>query len=124
MPFRQRAIDPVEVGEKLGVRYFVSGQVRRSGSGFEFSVELADVTTGSVVWAEKYYADLAEVFSVQDEIAISVVEKIAAYVRRAEDPNERWPKPPRNLNAYDYLLRRLTCSTNLISRASRELGGC
>lgn len=106
MPFRQRAIDPVEVGEKLGVRYFVSGQVRRSGKRIRFSVELADVTTGSVVWAENYDADLAEVFSVQDEIAISVVEKIAAYVRRAEI-KRALRKPPRSLNAYDYLLRAL-----------------
>ncbi|MGY4376613.1 TolB-like protein/class 3 adenylate cyclase [Bradyrhizobium sp. i1.3.6] len=106
MPFRQREIDPVEIGEKLGVRYYVSGHVRRSGKRFRFSVELVDVATGSVVWAEKYDTDLADVFEVQDEIAIGVVEKIAAYVRRAEI-KRALRKPPKSLNAYDYLLRAL-----------------
>ncbi|MGY4294706.1 tetratricopeptide (TPR) repeat protein [Bradyrhizobium sp. i1.4.4] len=77
---------------------------RASDSGF--SVELVDVATGSVVWAEKYDTDLADVFEVQDEIAIGVVEKIAAYVRRAEI-KRALRKPPKSLNAYDYLLRAL-----------------
>jgi adenylate cyclase len=106
IPFSRRAIDPVEVGEKLGVRYFVSGRVRRSGTRIRFSVELVDVATSSVVWAENYDTDLTEVFDVQDEIAISVVEKIAAYVRRGE-VKRALRKPPKSLNAYDYLLRAL-----------------
>nr|WP_256466515.1 MULTISPECIES: adenylate/guanylate cyclase domain-containing protein [unclassified Bradyrhizobium] len=106
MPFRRRAIDPIEVSEKLGVRYFVSGRVRRSGKRIRFSVELVDVTSGSVVWAENYDTDLAEVFGIQDEIATSVVERIAAYVRRAE-VKRALRKPPKSLNAYDYLLRAL-----------------
>ena len=83
-----------------------------------------------MVWAEKYDTDLADVFEVQDEIAIGVVEKIAAYVRRAEI-KRALRKPPKSLNAYDYLLRALELlykfdfasfsrAKGLLERASEE----
>ena len=106
MAFRQREIDPAEVGEKLGVRYLVDGRVRLSGSRIRLSVELIDVAGSSVMWAEKYDTNVEEVFSVQDEIAINIVGKIATYIRRTE-VKRAMRKSPQNLNAYDYLLRAL-----------------
>src|SRR5262249_15802344 len=84
MAFRQREVDPAEVGEKLGVRYLVHGGVRRSGSRIRLSVELIDVARASVIWADKYDTTVDEVFEVQDEIAINIVGKIATYIRRTE----------------------------------------
>jgi adenylate cyclase len=104
--FRRRAIDPVKVGEKLGVRYFLSGRVQRSGNRVRLSVELVDVATASVMWAENYDTGLEEVFGVQDEIAINIVGKIANHVRRTE-VKRAMRKPPQNMNAYDCLLRAL-----------------
>jgi adenylate cyclase len=106
MAFRRRAIDPIEVGEQLGVHYFMSGRVRRSPDRIRLSVELIDVATSSVVWAEKYDMKLEELFRVQDEIALNIVGKIATHVRRSE-VKRALRKPPQNLNAYDYLLRAL-----------------
>jgi adenylate cyclase len=104
--FRRRVIDPEQVSEKLGVRYFLSGSVRRSGRRIRLSVELVDVATGGVVWAEKFNTEIQEVFGVQDEIAAQIVGKIAAYVRRA-GIQRAFRKSPESLNAYDYLLRAL-----------------
>jgi adenylate cyclase len=104
--FHRRAIDPALVSEKLGARYFLSGKVRRSGNRIRLSVELGDVSMGSVVWAEKYDAGIAEVFSVQDEIALKIVSKVATYVHRTE-VKRALRKAPQSLNAYDYVLRAL-----------------
>jgi adenylate cyclase len=104
--FRGHSVDAVKVGEKLGVRYFVSGHLRRSGSRIRLSVELVDVATGSVMWAEKYDTNVEEVFALQDDIAINIVKKITTHVRRMEI-KRALRKPPESLNAYDYLLRAL-----------------
>lgn len=104
--FRRRAFDPGQVSEKLGVRYALSGKIRRAGERIRLSVELVDGSTDSVVWAEKYDTGLAEVFDVQDEIALKIVAKIATYVHRTE-VTRALRKAPQNLNAYDYLLRAL-----------------
>src|SRR5207248_10494312 len=102
--FRRRAIDPVRIGEKLAVQYLVAGRIRRFGSRIRLSVELINVATASVSWAENYDTD--DVFGVQDEIATNIVGKIANYVRQTEI-RRAMRKPPQNLNAYDCLLRAL-----------------
>lgn len=106
MAFRRRRIDPIEVGEKLGVQYLVSGRVFRSGPRLRLWVELLDVATASVLWAEKYEFGIDELFQLQDEIATKIVGQIATQVHQTEI-KRALRKPPQNLNAYDYLLRAL-----------------
>lgn len=96
----------MEISDKLGVRYLLTGSIRRQASRLRISVELVDVATAAVMWAESYDAAMEDVFDVQDEIAIKIVGKIAIYVRRSEIRKVA-RKPPTNLNAYDYLLRGL-----------------
>jgi adenylate cyclase len=107
MMIDRRAIDPGKVaGERLGVRYLLSGKIRRVGGRIRLSVELGDLSTASVVWAEKYDADIEQIFSLQDEIALMIVGRISTHVRRAE-VKRAMRKRPQNLNSYDYLLRAL-----------------
>jgi adenylate cyclase len=106
MAFRQRTADPLEVGEKLGVQYFVSGRVRRSGRRLRLWVELVDVASASVLWVERYDFHLNEIFDLQDEIAIKIVGQIATRVRQTEI-RRALRKPPESLTAYDCFLRAL-----------------
>lgn len=106
LAFRKRAIDPVEVGAKLGVQYFVTGRFSRSGSKIRMRVELVDVATTSVLWAEKYDLGINEIFELQDEIAVQIVGHVAARIKQTEI-KRALRKPPQSLNAYDYLLRAL-----------------
>jgi adenylate cyclase len=106
MAFRRRPIDPDEVSEKLGVRYLLSGSVRRTSDRIRISVELLDVAEALVIWAERYDEPIQELFNLQDEIAARIVGKIATHVRRAE-LQRALRKPPQSLNAYDHFLRGL-----------------
>jgi len=96
----------VGISDKLGVRYLLTGSIRRQSGRLRISVELVDVAEAAVMWAENYDTALEDMFDVQDEIAIKIVSKIAAYVRRSEIRKVA-RKPPTNLNAYDYLLQGL-----------------
>jgi adenylate cyclase len=106
LAFRGRSIDPFEVGEKLGVQYFVSGRIRQSGDKIRLWVKLVDVATASIIWGERYDLGINEVFQLQDEISIRVVGHIATNVRQSEIKHAL-RKPPQNLNAYDHFLRAL-----------------
>ncbi|QIO98820.1 adenylate/guanylate cyclase domain-containing protein [Bradyrhizobium symbiodeficiens] len=104
--FARRSLDPILASEKLGVRYILSGKVRKSERNIRLSAFLTDLATGSVIWAEKYDAKIEDIFSVQDEIALAVVARVATHVRRAE-VKRAMRKRPQSLNAYDHLLRSL-----------------
>jgi adenylate cyclase len=106
MAFRRRAVDPAEVGEKLGVEYLASGRVFRSGRQVRLWVELVDVATTVILWKEKYDFAMSDIFELQDEIAVKIVAQIASRVREAE-VKRALRKPPQSLSAYDYLLRAL-----------------
>jgi adenylate cyclase len=106
LAFRQREIDPVQIGQRLGVQYLLGGSIRRSGGRMRLAVELVDIKTGLVIWAEKYDLAFHEVFDVQDEISVVIVNKIAAHVRRAQI-KRALRKKPTNLTAYDHLLQAL-----------------
>jgi adenylate cyclase len=106
MALRSRRSSPLKIGERLGVRYLLTGTVRHGNGDLKISVELLDVATGSILWAESYQGDTAKVFDVQDEIAGKIVSKIAIYIRQSEI-KRALRKPPNSLNAYDHLLKAL-----------------
>jgi eukaryotic-like serine/threonine-protein kinase len=74
--FRGRNASVSEIGEKLGVNTVFEGSVRKSGNRLRISVQLIDVATGFRLWSERYDRELADIFDVQDEIALAVVEAL------------------------------------------------
>ncbi|SFJ87026.1 TolB amino-terminal domain-containing protein [Bosea sp. OK403] len=102
--YRGRAVDVKQVGRELGVRYVLEGSVRKAGSSMRVTAQMIDASTGVHVWAERYDRSSDNIFTLQDEIALSVVGAIAPSVRRAEiDRVKR--KRPESLDAYDLVLR-------------------
>ncbi|MET4455464.1 adenylate/guanylate cyclase domain-containing protein [Bradyrhizobium sp. RT3b] len=104
--FVRRSMDVSLASEKLGVRYVLSGKLRRARDSIRLSVELTDLAAGSVIWAEKYDPKIEDIFVVQDEIASAIVERVATHIRRTE-VKRAMRKRPQSLNAYDHLLRAL-----------------
>jgi tetratricopeptide (TPR) repeat protein len=66
--------------------------------------QMIDVSTGAHVWAERYDRNSADIFALQDEIALSAVGAIAPSVRKAEIERVR-RKRPESLDAYDLVLQ-------------------
>lgn len=102
--FRQSNIEPAIVGQKLGVQYVLYGRFRRSEKRIRISVELVDIDTTAVLWAEHFDADISDVFDVQDEIVVRTAAQIATHIRNTE-VRRALRKRPADLNAYDYFLQ-------------------
>ena len=64
---------PAEDRAGLGVRYVLSGSVRREQRPSADQSELSDVESGSVIWVDRYDGDLTELFDLQDRIATRIV---------------------------------------------------
>jgi transcriptional regulator with AAA-type ATPase domain/TolB-like protein len=112
-------VDVRVVGQELGVTYAVSGSVRRAGPRIRVSVELAETSAGTVVWATSFDGVSDDPFALQDQIAARVVSTIAPQVREAE-LRRVLRKRPENLEAYDCTLRALAQIYQLNAAAFAE----
>ncbi len=94
------------VGRDVGVRYVLSGSVRRASDRLRVSAELAETARGTVVWASHFDGISEDLFALQDQIATRVVSTIAPQVREAE-LRRALRKRPDSMEAYDCVLRGL-----------------
>ena len=104
--FRGKSIDLTEIGRKLGVSFILEGSVRRAGQRVRITAQLIEVSNGMHLWAERYDRSLDDIFTVQDEVAQTIVSTL---VKRIEDAKlqQSLRKPTTSLAAYDCLLRGL-----------------
>ncbi len=107
--------DLQKIGRTLGVRYILTGTVRRHGERSRVSALLRDTDSGTALWAETVDAGLNELFDFQDEVVQKVVAGIAPNVARAE-LERSMRKRPENFSAYDYTLQAL----HLIFRLDKD----
>ncbi|MGH7333871.1 MAG: adenylate/guanylate cyclase domain-containing protein [Candidatus Rokuibacteriota bacterium] len=104
--FRQSPADVASVGQDLGVRYVLSGSIRRAGERIRIGGELADTETRTVLWTDRIEGRLDDLFDLQDRLSEKVVTTIAPHIREAE-VRRALRKRPENLDAYDFMLRGL-----------------
>ncbi len=103
-PFRDKPVATAQVGQQLKAACVLAGSIRRGGSRLRISAQLLDAGTDSLLWSERYDREMADVFTVQDEIA----RKIAEALRVTLSPQEQAAiaaKPTENAHAYDLYLR-------------------
>ena len=108
----RRQTDPGDIGRALGVRYVMSGSVRRSTRMVRVSAQLHDVSTGASLWAENTEQPVGELFDLQDMIVRRIVAGIAPHVRSAELRNAL-RKHPEKFTAYENTLRALSFINSL-----------
>jgi TolB-like protein len=117
--YRGRAVDVKQVGRELGVRYVLEGSVRRGGDRLRITGQLVSASTGAHLWADRFEGKLAEVFDLQDQVAMSVVGAIARRLEDAEIERAK-RKPTEDLDAYDYYLRGLAIADIVTREANDE----
>jgi TolB-like protein len=98
------ALAPGQIAEHLGVRYVLTGDLRREGERPEIHAQLFGAESEQVIWSAKYDGPLGDVFAFQDEVTEVIAANLAAEIRAAE-----WRRAvdsaPAELSAYGLLLR-------------------
>ncbi|QKC87707.1 transcriptional regulator [Mesorhizobium sp. NZP2234] len=102
----EKTIAPEEAGRKLGVDYVATGTVRNTAGRLIVSVELVEVRTARIVWAETFERRPDDIFAVLDDIGDSIVSSISAEIETVER-NRAMLKAPNSLNAWEAYHRGL-----------------
>jgi TolB-like protein/DNA-binding winged helix-turn-helix (wHTH) protein len=77
--------DITAIGRKLGVATVLEGSVRREGERVRITVQLIDVSNGFHLWSETYDKQMTDLFTVQDDIARSVVSALQLQLLPGQD---------------------------------------
>ncbi len=93
--FKGRAEDVREIGAQLDVATLLEGSVRRSGDRLRITAQLINVADGSHLWSERYDRRLEDVFAIQEEIALAIVEKPPGPPARDRSGPRSSAAPPR-----------------------------
>lgn len=85
--FRKSDLGATAIGQKLGVRHILEGSVRKAGDTVRITAQLIDASTDQHEWSQSFDRPLstANLFAIQDEIAQSIVDHLAATVGGAAE---------------------------------------
>jgi adenylate cyclase len=93
--YKGKSIDAKEIGKELGVRYVLEGSVQRDQNRVRVNAQLIDAESGAHIWADRFEADMADLFKLQDQVVAQLANALryelgmaeAAKAARAQSPD-------------------------------------
>ena len=98
--YKDKPVNPKQIGRELGVRYVVEGSVRRSGNQVRVNAQLIDAETDTHLWAERFDGDTGDLLALQNEITVRIGVALGVELIGAEAA-----RPTDHPDALDYFLR-------------------
>jgi adenylate cyclase len=89
--YKGKPVKVQQVAEELGVQYVLEGSVQRSGDKVRITAQLVDALTGHHVWSDRYDGELKNIFDLQDQITINVMNAMSAEITEGEQART-WTK--------------------------------
>jgi adenylate cyclase len=99
--FRGTRLTPEEIGAALNVAYVLKGSLRQRGSEIRVNAQLINTRNGFNAWAQRYDADIRQVFMVQDQVTQRIVSALAVKMT-SEERGRLARRATNNLKAYDH----------------------
>jgi TolB-like protein/Tfp pilus assembly protein PilF len=93
-----------EIGKQLGVTHILEGSVQRAGDRIRIAAQLIDARTDSQIWAQTYDRTAADLFTIQSELAESIVAQLQAKLS-PEQKADIEARPTQDLVAFELYLR-------------------
>jgi len=102
--YKGKSVNVQQVGKELGVRYILEGSVQKAGERVRITAQLIDSTTGYHLWSDNYDRDLSDIFALQDEITLKLIDTMRIKLTRGEQAR-LWEGATTNIKALDRLMR-------------------
>ena len=74
-----------QVSKELGVRYVLEGSVQKSGDKLRITAQLIDAESGYHMWAKRYDRNLEDLFDLQDDITLKIIQALAIKLTIGEE---------------------------------------
>ena len=102
--YKGKEVDSQKVGKDLGVRSILMGRIVQRGNDLNVQAELVDVAKESQLWGAQYNRKLADILTVQEEIATEISDKLRLRLTGAEQKrlNKRYTE---NAEAYKLYIK-------------------
>jgi pentatricopeptide repeat protein len=102
--YKGQEVDAKKAGRQLKVRALLTGKVMQRGDTLNVQTELVDVARESQLWGERFVRKMGDIFSVEEEIAKQIFEKLKLKLSGAN--RERLlRRPTENTEAYQLYLK-------------------
>jgi adenylate cyclase len=99
--YKGKPVKVKQVAEELGMQYVLEGSVQKSGDRLRITAQLIDAMTGRHVWSERYDRELKDIFALQDEITINVMNGMSAELTEGEQARRWTQRGVTNLKALE-----------------------
>jgi TolB-like protein/Tfp pilus assembly protein PilF len=119
--FKGKQVEIREIGKKLNVEMILEGSVRKSNNRLRITAQLINVSDGYHLWSEKYDRTFEDVFTIQDTISLSIVDKLRIKLFANEKSNltRRYTE---NLEAYNlFLMGRFFRNKNTFNDLNKSI---
>jgi serine/threonine protein kinase/Tfp pilus assembly protein PilF len=102
--FKGKTMDVRKIGKMLNVEKVLEGSVRKSGNKLRITAQLINVADGYHLWSEKFDREMEDIFAIQDEISLAIVDnlKITLLEKEEEALLKRYTE---DLEAYNLYLK-------------------
>ncbi|UCD06184.1 MAG: protein kinase [candidate division WOR-3 bacterium] len=102
--FKGKDTDVREIGRTLNVDHVLEGSVRKAGDQLRITAQLVNVTDGYHLWSERYDSQAEDVFTIQDEISLKIVDRLRVEIMGNEKVSLH-KRHTSNIEAYNSLLK-------------------
>jgi serine/threonine-protein kinase len=82
--YKGKQVDPRQVGQELNVKAVFTGKMLQHGETLSIQADLVNAVDGSQLWGERYDRRLADLLTVQEEMAKQISEKLRLRLSGAE----------------------------------------
>lgn len=82
--YKGKDVDPARVGQELGVRALLIGEIAQRDEELSISVELLDTGDSRHVWGAHYHRKMAGIQTLQDEIAADIAQQLQQKLSRTQ----------------------------------------
>ena len=110
--FKDKAVEIPDIASRLKVAHVLEGSVRKSGNQVRITAQLIRADNGYHLWSETYDRTLDNIFKIQDEIAVAVVDALkVTLLGEAPKARETDPKAYQLFLEGQYISRQISAPT-------------
>jgi len=105
--FKSTNVSVSEIAKALNVSTILEGSVRKSGTRLRITAQLINAADGYHLWSERYDREMKDIFDVQDEITLAVIDALKVKLL-GEEKAAVLKRHTTNPEAHEFYLRGLS----------------
>ena len=111
--FKNQNVDMREIGQKLNVETLLEGSVRKDSNRIRITAQLVKTDDGTHLWSERFDRNLDDIFAIQDEISMAIVDHLKVKLL-SQEKSALLKRYTDNFELYDLYLK----ASHYIKRAT------